>query len=378
MNIPLEQLNNSRLVQLYQKVPYTSIYSDRLKNVPSYFNNHEVIPMSTPPFSGFVSGKKIVFDLPTHSFLKNMQLKHTITSNANETSIDMLGVNIVKNVRLLQKGKQIATMNNSYLLNRIFSTPESLFNYYNSIHQPTPALNVTTSTCYTQLFLWPVENEQQNLLLSFHRDLQIEVELNTSPFSGTISSYTCELCVQKRSYNDDFLNSYIEDVYADKEGHRNYLIYDVRSLRESCTAAATSTSIDITYPLLAHSIHCCVTNNSNFNIYNINKIEIYCGTNKIIECDQVINGLATLDSLSNDLNNICSVNNAPYSYYFGSKDRMTAGLTGVQDLSIGPFKMVVYHDAIVGDICSLNVNIEYYNILQSHNSDGLFYGSAIH
>lgn len=303
MNIPLEQLEHSKLIKLYTKVPYTSIYSDRLKNVPSYYNSHEIISQSSPPFTGFIPYKKIIFDLPDNNFLKNLQLKHTIVTTGNNTHLELLGINIIRNVRLIQKGREIATMNNTYLLNRIFSTPESLFKYYHSIHQPTPALNNTTSTFYTQIFLWPIENEIQNLLMSFHRDLQIEIELNNITFNN-LTSYTCELCIQKKCYNDDFLNSYIQDVYPDKNGHRNYLVYDRRLLEKDVTNGSTQTEIIITQPLLAHSLHCAIFKTDTFGVVNINKIELWCGTTKMIDVSNSINGLSTLESLSNDLNNI--------------------------------------------------------------------------
>ncbi|MBV6486013.1 MAG: hypothetical protein KFKLKKLM_02642 [Flavobacteriales bacterium] len=388
INDSLKLNNNSKILKLYEDLPYSSIYTDEIVNHPNNILITEYYDPISPYFNTYQAGKKLVFPIGDFHFLKNMMIRtklETTLNNNNRKSF--LGVHLFKRIRVMQKGLEIARISPSYIYSRIMSLPYNLQQYYSTLTSGEDFdFDINTEMYFiTPLFFWFLEKEIHNILLYFHRDLTLECEFNDITFAGNVT-FQSQLVLVKRSYEMSFIEKYIKDVYYNQDQvnpsdlhHRNYLIYNTYNISKDVgNSSRTEVILDQNYFL--HSIHVCIFKDKlNPELLQINKMEIYLADKLIITLNKDVSQLSLINDLSNDT--IIAANNAQgsLSYYFGSKDRMINGIKGGLDIAKGPYRVIVYHvnPGLVTDF-KLNIDLEYFNILSSDNNTGLFYGYEIH
>lgn len=378
----LEQNHNSVLLKKYSEIPYTSVYDSEIcNNQPNNFIKTEYINPTNPPFTTFQAGRKYIFPLGDNYFLKNMMIESTLTTTGDNTTVgdNRLGIYLFKRINVTQYGKILATITPSYILSRISALPENCANYYNTKVQGEPDIEFDdkTKTFQTPIFMWMIENERENLLLYFHRDLQLECELNDITFNGNITIIS-QLVVTRKCYERDFLNKYIEDVYPKQDGKRNYFIYNTFTLSNDVTNGTTETEIYITNPYLLHSLHASIYKNNTFETVNITKLALFIGQTKVNECKKVHTQLAQIDDLTSFYGMSGTNIQSTQIMYFGINKRMINGISGALDISRGPYRLVVSHDNPGDNNFRLYIDLEYYNIISSNNENGEFYGLEVH
>lgn len=379
INDSLKLNNNSKILKLYEKLPYSSTYTDEIVNHPNNILITEYNDTINPYFNTYQAGKKIVFPIGDFHFLKNMMIRTSLTTTGDDTDVQQfLGILLFKKIRLMQKGLEIASISHSYIYSRIMSLPYNLQQHYLSLASG-EYQNFNTTTMYfkTPIFMWFLEKEMHNILLYFHRDLTLECEFNDITFTGNIT-FQSQLVLVKRSYEMSFIEKYIKDVYYNKD-HRNYLIYNTYNISKDVTNNTTQTEIILDQPFFLHSIHCIIFKDKVYtDAKTINKFEIYLADKLIISLNKDVSQLSLINDLSNDT--IIGANNTQsnLSYFFGSKMRMTNGIEGGIDISKGPYRIIVYHDNPGATDYKLYIDLEYFNILSSDNNTGLFYGNLIH
>src|SRR5574343_1287502 len=84
INDSLKLNNNSKILKLYEKLPYSSIYTDEIVNHPNNILITEYYDPISPYFNTYQSGKKLVFPIGDFHFLKNMMIRTKLTTTAND------------------------------------------------------------------------------------------------------------------------------------------------------------------------------------------------------------------------------------------------------------------------------------------------------
>lgn len=379
INDSLKLNNNSKILKLYEKLPYSSIYTDEIVNHPNNILITEYYDPINPYFNTYQAGKKLVFPIGDFHFLKNMMIRTKLTTTANDSNRQkFLGAFLFKRIRVMQKGLEIARISPSYIYSRILNLPHNLQTYYSTLTSGEDLVFNNTSMFFkTPLFFWFLEKEIHNILLYFHRDLTLECEFNDITFTGNIT-FESQLVLVKRSYEMSFIEKYIKDVYMNQD-HRNYLVYNTYNISKDITNTSSQTEVILDQNYFLHSIHVCIFKDKlNPDILAINKVEIYLADKLIITLNKDVSQLSLINDLSNDMVLASSNVQGNLSYYFGSKDRMINGIKGGLDIAKGPYRVVVYHAEAGATDFKLYIDLEYFNILSSDNNTGLFYGNEIH
>lgn len=391
INDSLKLNNNSKILKLYEKLPYSSIYTDEIVNHPNNILITEYYDPINPYFNTYQAGKKLVFPIGDFHFLKNMMIRTRLTTTANDQDRkSFLGAHLFKRIRVMQKGLEIARISPSYIYSRITNLPHNLQTYYTTLTSGEDFdFNNTSMYFKTPLFFWFLEKEIHNILLYFHRDLTLECEFNDITFTGDIT-FESQLVLVKRSYEMSFIEKYIKDVYYNQD-HRNYLVYNTYNIQtDFIPINNTTTEVILDQNYFLHSIHICIFKDKlNPDVLAISKVEIYLADKLIITLNKDVSQLSLINDLSNDMVLASSNIKGNLSYYFGSKDRMINGIKGGLDISKGPYRVIVHHETapdpdpdadppLVDSLFKLNIDLEYFNILSSDNNTGLFYGNEIH
>lgn len=385
VNVALEQNFNSRIISSLKNVPYSSRYGDTMKeNQPNNFPTSMLIE-NRNSFNGLTPsiGQKFDFYLPEDHFLRNLWIKTSFTTDNIDFDNTLIGIFLFSSIDLMQFGKRIAHNNPGYLKNRISDLPDTPQQNYQTV--TTGIKSGSTFICYTPLFYWCLEHENDNILLDFHKDLRIHASWSGINM-GNLTNVDIKLVCLRRCFQQDYISSYIASTYPRDKKHRNFMIYDTRVIKYDNgtvnqfpipTNNVGPTSVYITLPVLASAFHICMLDVNN-KTTNITRIKLYCGTNEIIDIDKYVNTINSI-GLSGDPYNTGVIpadqQQNEFSYYLGNKNRQ--GFNAGIDLSVGPYRLDVYYDAPSSDT-SLIINIEYISLMQSYNENGIFEGSLIH
>jgi len=380
-NIPLEKNKNSRILDLLKDIPYSSRYNDEDKeNQP---NNYPVVSTIFPknyikPVAQFNGETFFDFPLPEDQFFRNALIKTSLTCEGDNSGLRKeFGIFIFSKIYLMQDSRIIQECNPSYLLSRISDLPQQSQQYYNSIIS-NMNFNNTTITIYTPLFWFFIDNESDNLLLDFHKNMYIRCVWSNLTFDSPLTGFDTSLLCYRRCFNEDYKSSFISNRYKSSSGHTNLFPYCIRTLTNTVVNGTTTTRTLIQLPILCTSIHAAILYSDN-NSLNIESIQIFNGVIEVLPQLTRAENLLNSIGFSNNKYDLIpgNVGSTEFSYYFGSKNRQ--GFNAGIDLSeeAGPYYIIYTHTEATAEAI-LHINFEYTTILQCQNSSGYLYSSLIH
>jgi hypothetical protein len=361
---------NSTILKNLSQVPYTVRHVKQIEeNYPNNFKSITEIQADNSTGTPPSVDQKYKFQLCEAGFLRNLVIKTTLScSDAqadNSNMIERLGVRLYSNIELVQNGRVIFTNNPSYILNRISDSEYQKQSNYLRIVEATDWTGTTAVDVYTPLFSWIFDTQENNILLDFHKDLEIILTVNSITYDSAINYFNPTLICFRTCYEDDFVHSYIRQNYYTNT--TNYLTYDIRTLKTPLISATSSASMFIQVPCLVSCIHCAVIN-SDYTSTNIKKVTLKLGQRVIMQTDKLMNLLNT-DLLAGD-NGQNEV-----SVYLGNKNRK--GHSGSIDMSGQAFELIIDYVPLTQD-ATLWVNLEYLQILKAYQDNGKFSSGLIH
>ena len=366
----LNENKNSKILNLLSKIPYTKRHTQRIdNNFPNNFRGQIYVKPESHSITVPTSGQKYKFKIPEAGFLRNILIKTVLTcGNAlddNTQMEDRLGIFLYSEIELSQNGRTIFFNNPSYILNRIVDSEQDIQQNLLRLTQAVDWVGTTPVTVFTPLFSFIFDNEDNNILLDWHKELELIITVGDVNFTNNPVSWEPSLIVFRTSYETDFLTSYINDSFIEQE--TNFLTYDIRTLKKTCAIGDTSCTVEIKVPCLVSAIHLALINTDRSSS-NITGCSLKVGSKVLIETEKLINVLNT-DTLAGD-NGMNEM-----SVYLGNKSRN--GHSGSLDMSGQYFDLTVTFDSL-DQAAILYVNLEHLNILTSYRDNGRFSSKFVH
>lgn len=278
------------------------------------------------------------------------------TAGDNSADCERVACKLVKEVIIKQGQFEICRMNGMYILNRVDELPRDIQDNYNSLLSGDTVFNNTSTTFFLPLPFYFTDNERNNLLLNFHRDINVEVVWNDYTWTEAITAYDIKLGVVRTMYE----KSYMYDLIKDKrENKRNYLSYDVLPLKKEAITGATETTFDLKGNSVISGIHLTALYNT-FDFASITGFTLKINNETVLD----INKQELVFLRRYEDKDIASNGFSEMSYHWGGRENFIGNLS----LLNNDISLTVKHTALASDAV-IYCNLEYRNVIE-YNDEG--------